>query len=1234
MSIQSSSLPSKPEILELAKILRKNGDQVLSGTSKLSLSTKLLHDLNNGFSLIVDDTKDFECSFQVCNNSEIEIFRDLKFLHDFVQKTIWLKIININDPVTIDITKFRHLRFLELQKVFIDSVRGIQGIRGQLESIYCTGNGGVGSVGRLLSSCGGDACVGFVWASLKRLSLPYNNLGRLDKSLELAPWLSTLDLSHNFISNANELDCLPNLKYINLSYNKLESIPSFNRSSYRTITIVVFKNNYIDDLSGLEKLDCLSELDISYNCLLNHSVLWPISSITSLIWLNLIGNPLYYHDKHRSSTLRYLHAALAENKFTLDEIPLSKSEKNLVSDNRAYTIRGQNKLNERVCLPVEIDCVAEIVCVAESEKKRRTIVKEVDIDDLSDEFEVIGADGNEIDQGKAKEKAKGRGRSNDRESVLETSMDHLETKKKILELREKFGGDWLRSHAGSVVQDIMGLDKYPVASTPRDFNDLEEGKNIECDNGRVDDSLKISEDGLVETNDRVEEQRDGVGDQKDETEEQDDDFQEDNNEFVEQKEEVYDPDEEIGDLFIVSKKNPEEEIFLVITNDDVIERDSITGKIKYRWSIETVLSCIMGRGETTSVDFIFDTTRRDRQSRMYYADGEDALKIVRLMAGKIKKRPIVLKIFKCMKCSTHFSQDPDYVVGIGMVDLKPTCPACKSLLVIQTDELMTPDDKADENGNGDAEGDGDKINFKLSRTTEVENVTTMDLRHSESQSSIGGIEDGALSITTSLVCSDSQNQAQVCCSATSLEDSRESTPSTGTVMKKYESDIEILSNPSQSSIEVLDDGSKSSTTPNRKKSSEERRIAIAPSLLTIPDTTPIMAGLTESSSSGSLTDSICTTYENKQKTAKTPTKIPVKNQIDEVQSGSLGSIKESPYTPVSNLTSMLGGLLSSMKIGAKNSALKADEPEYLSTDIQYSFTNFTSVDHRIKLHLILNIFELENEELVLFLRSEILLPNQIKPFAGCLVLSTSKIYILKITGIEGEDPSRWLHKEISWTMDRVRTFAPLPFKQGITIEPADNNSVDDNINNSLNLLCILQDFQRTSNLLFYLTDLPLPTSCEVEFTINENSTSLMHQLMAGSKYHKENDAVRIFAIFSFANLDLGDRDVKINMAGLLVTTSSLIITEDKMHWLLPEINEEPVKLTEQSISNLIEVISDGCTLGLNFLDEVAGIEELWTFKFVSNEAANAVINAIQPPWEELFSVPLQITTKTCLDTIS
>lgn len=41
---------------------------------------------------------------------------------------------------------------------------------------------------------------------------------------------------------------------------------------------------------------------------------------------------------------------------------------------------------------------------------------------------------------------------------LESSKDYLETKKRILDLREKFGeNNWLSSHAGTFVQDIMGL---------------------------------------------------------------------------------------------------------------------------------------------------------------------------------------------------------------------------------------------------------------------------------------------------------------------------------------------------------------------------------------------------------------------------------------------------------------------------------------------------------------------------------------------------------------------------------------------------------------------------------------------------------------------------------------------------------------------------------------------------------------------------------------------------------
>ncbi|XP_044002674.1 serine/threonine-protein kinase 11-interacting protein isoform X2 [Aphidius gifuensis] len=1215
MSSSKFGMPSMQEILELAKLLRKNGDKVLNGTCKLSLSSKLLHNLNYAFTFIIDDSKDFESSFQVCNSSEIEIFRDLKFLHDFVQKTIWLKITHTQNEQKkiIDITKFRHLRYLELQKICIDLVNGIQGVRGQLESITCTGAGGVGTIGRLLVACGGDAGVGFVWASLNRLVLPYNGLGRLDKSLELAPWLQILDLSHNYLTVAGELNCLPSLKFANLGYNKLEVVPVFNKAAYRTLRVLVLKNNFIDNLNGLEGLDCLAELDLSYNCLSEHSVLWPIEAMSSLQWISLEGNPLSYHQRHRILTMKYLHASLAESKFILDQSPLSKSEKLLVSENRLYTIRSaaspcrdnlsttplstsmiSDTTTASIETPVSISSMTTDVVINNTSKTMMKIKKKRNLQ------EAIIADDDECDD-------KTIDTSILSASYSDPSTDHLETKKKMLALREKFGNDnWLSSHAGSFVQDIMGIERTTgvvLSSTPSmeassfiqadriNINNETEhwnspGASSEYAEKKIDDEKTINENtdqliNQIEENSTI--------------------LEEDTNQQIKSNiETCYDSEDEEGELYLVQKiKNNDEEemeeIFLIISQDLIKERDSITRKIKYRWSTDSVLSCVMGRGEKTTIDLIFDTARRDRQNRTYFVEPEDAIKIVKTISDWSEKRPILLKVFKCMKCSTHFSQDPDYfstATPSTISQIKPpTCPSCDSNLVIQTDELLTPKKDA----KNSIENNSSPCKTDISNDNNEDNQIDTNLQRSASYSSIG--------------------------SATSLEESRESTPSANTLPRKCDSDIEILSNPSQSSIEVLDDGTKSTSTPSRKRSSEERRIAVAPSLLTIPDVAPVMPGLTESSSSGSLTDSVCTAYENKN--IKNSDKIVgeqnIKNEAE----------KDSSYTPVANITSMLGGLLESMKIGTtKGSPIKLDNStELFISDIEYSYTDFCSVDHRIKLHLILNVFEQENEELVLFLRSEILMQNQTRTFPGCIVLSTLKMYVLKIIGQEGDDPQNWLQKEISWTTDRLRTFAPLPFKQGVLIELQQPNKIADESSN-LTLMCILQDFQRTSNVLFYLTDLSLPNSCEVEFSIPEQCTTSIHNLMSLSAYHRNGDAVRILALFSSATLKLEDNEKKLNIGGLVITTSSLILTEDKIHWLLPESNETPIKFTEQAISNLIEVIFDESSLGLSFLDEVAGIEELWTLKFVSTGAAEAVVNAIQPPWEELFSVPLQITTKT------
>ncbi|KAI4491331.1 hypothetical protein M0802_010264 [Mischocyttarus mexicanus] len=1155
-------LSNMPEIMDLVKLLRQNGDKVLSASSKLSLSTTLLYNLNEAFSLIVGDAEDLKSSFQVCNSSKIDLFRDLKFLHDFVQKTVGLKVTHCsatNAKVPVDITKFKCLKYLELKKVSIDLVKGIQGIRGQLETITCAGRQGITTVAKLLATCGGDAGAGFVWGSLRHLSLPHNALEHLDRSFELTPWLQILDLSHNLLNNAAELDCLPNLKYLNLGYNKLETVPAFNKSTMHSLQILVLKNNYIEDISGLQGLECLTEIDLSFNCLTEHSVLWPIERMSALLWISLEGNPLSYHPKHRLLSIKHFHPSLIDNKFVLDHWPLSKSERMLLEDNRVFPIRNMQSSASKenfvslsdsttsnntfssvdsvvVSKDLMIKTPTSSISARGEKSRRRTNVKEA----------VIAED----DQEKKD--------STNKSEVLSSS--HLETKKQILALREKFGKvNWLSNQAGSFVQDIMGLQSpSPPINYLVDTNSTLSEDNIditsliENKDSNHTKSENLSNDILVNCNDN--ENADKVEEAHDNEVRNNDDL----TITLENSPEInpfFDLELEKGDLYLVQNRknsNEMEELFLELTPDDIKERDTISGIVRNSWSVASVLSCVLGRGESPMVDIIFDTKRKDKQNRRYFIELEDAKKIVSTISEKMSAHPILLKVYKCMKCSTHFSDDEEHAA------------------IILSSEIGA-----------------------------------------------GGTEGEAISVSTSLVHYDSHPQAQVCCSATSLEESRESTPSISAIIKKYESDIEILSNPSQSSIEVLDEASKANLTPNRKKSSEERSTSVAPSLLTVTDAIgSVMVGLTESSSSGSLTDSICTAYENKN--------------IKKSNNNEMNFEKE----PVPNISTMLGELLQSIKMGSNKSLLIKTEEDIssLNSNVQYSYTDFSSVDHRVKLHIILNVFEHESEELALLLRADILMPSSKEVFPGCLVLSTSKVYVLKIDGPEGEDPQRWLHKEFSWTIDKLRSIASLPFKQGILVELQQSTKMNEEYI-SISFLCILQDFQRTSNFLFYITDPPLPASCEVEFSVPEHCSTLMHNLLSGiRKDDNGDDTVKILALFSSAVLKYHNNITMSKYSGLLITASTLVILEDNMQWLLPNTKIVPVVLKEQTMSNLMGIERCDTMLVLNFLNEISeSSEETWSLEFISVGAAEAVINSIQSPWEELFSVPLQVTTTSVLD---
>lgn len=324
----------------LAKLLRENGDKVLNSEYKLTLTGAILRALNDSFSLIVDPNE--VCTpqtFQVLkpNNAKSEVFRELQFIYDFVQKAQILCLtttIPNDDPFDglIDITKFRNLRRLEIQRIPIEQIVGIQRLRAHLQEIICSKS--IRSIQEIISHCGGDKSNGFLWNSLTMADFSYNQLKTIDCSMEFASNLQHLNLSHNQIVSVDAIKWLPNLKKLNLSYNSLSHIPTCIAS--RRLQTLILTNNFIENLSGLARLDALSELNLADNCILDHAALMPLSTLIALQYLHLHGNPISCHPAHREETAKCLHKNTASVKFILDLQPLSAHEKTLIGHFQSY----------------------------------------------------------------------------------------------------------------------------------------------------------------------------------------------------------------------------------------------------------------------------------------------------------------------------------------------------------------------------------------------------------------------------------------------------------------------------------------------------------------------------------------------------------------------------------------------------------------------------------------------------------------------------------------------------------------------------------------------------------------------------------------------------------------------------------------------------------------------------------------------------------------------------------
>lgn len=322
------------EVSNLASFLRNNGDIVLKGKCKLSLTSSILHTLNDSFANILNNEELFISSFYVLNSTGemLDTFLDLHFLYEFFKKTVGLKLIPSNcgsEQKQADIHIFRDLKLLEVQRLSLNLIKGIKSLRAQLQYLTCMRS--LSALNEVLENCGGDQSQGFVWSELKAASFCHNDLKTVDNSFEFTPNLETLDLSYNNIENVQHINCLSNLQFLNLSFNKIQILPGFTGKICETLQILVIRHNFIDDINELNLLTNLRKLDVAYNLLLNHGALMALSNMTKLECLCLEGNPLFYQKQHRINAVKYLHSNVARNNFKLDNFVLTKTELRMVA---------------------------------------------------------------------------------------------------------------------------------------------------------------------------------------------------------------------------------------------------------------------------------------------------------------------------------------------------------------------------------------------------------------------------------------------------------------------------------------------------------------------------------------------------------------------------------------------------------------------------------------------------------------------------------------------------------------------------------------------------------------------------------------------------------------------------------------------------------------------------------------------------------------------------------------
>ncbi|XP_050407128.1 serine/threonine-protein kinase 11-interacting protein isoform X1 [Patella vulgata] len=305
-----------------------------------------------------------------------------------------------------------------------------------------------------------------------------------------------------------------------------------------------------------------------------------------------------------------------------------------------------------------------------------------------------------------------------------------------------------------------------------------------------------------------------------------------------------------------------------------------------------------------------------------------------------------------------------------------------------------------------------------------------------------------------------------------------------------------------------------------------------------------------------------------------------------------------------------------------------------SADVCDSVTTqqFTDIDHRLKLHLMMSLFE-NSEEFQCIIETDICQYLISEEFLAYVVLSSDKFYILKITSQNRSDPpATWLTcLDIQPVNELFHVDVGLG-NQSIRLEFGTDCSC---------YTLIIRDEKRCQDFVHHLEELfksELFVCQQIKtFFTKEVCESTVKQLQSDVLTRKNGDE-RILVSYLMGYLVRG-MNPKYPVS-FVITDEELMLVKENHQWPQPRLQvpldiENTAKhftvLEKHKITNIVTVEKfeeSETKLRLTLLDEESGGDTVWNITMETKHGTELFIDAVRGPWEAEFGVDLDVTMVT------